>query len=282
MTIQQQIEIALGQPVSVISPLSGGCVADVYKVVLASGDQFVVKAGQTGSALALEGRMLNYLRAHTALPVPMVHHCHDTLLIMEFLPSGGALGPASQQHAADMIAALHTIPAAQFGFEYDTVIGGLHQPNAWSPNWIDFFRDQRLMFMAHAAHKANKLPLFTLTKLEKFAESLDSHLLEPAQPSLIHGDLWDGNILSSNDKITGLIDPALYFAHPEIELAFGTLFSTFGDSFFIRYQEHRPIEPDFFEERLDIYNLYPLLVHVRLFGGQYVSQVERTLKRFGY
>jgi fructosamine-3-kinase len=78
-----------------------------------------------------------------------------------------------------------------------------------------------------------------------------------------------------------LIDPAIYYGHPEIELAFITLFNTFGDSFFTHYQEVRPIADDFFEERRDLYNLYPLLVHVAIFGGSYVQSVERTLRRFG-
>jgi len=107
-------------------------------------------------------------------------------------------------------------------------------------------------------------------------------LIEPAKPSLIHGDAWTGNILALNDQIIGFLDPAIYFADAEIELAFTTLFGTFGDSFFGRYEEIRPIEPGFLEARLDIYNLYPLLVHVRLFGGSYVSSVERVLKRFGF
>ena len=75
--------------------------------------------------------------------------------------------------------------------------------------------------------------------------------------------------------------PAIYFADAEIELAFATLFNTFGDSFFARYSERRPLRPGFFEERRDLYNLYPLLVHVRLFGGGYVGAVERILDRFG-
>jgi fructosamine-3-kinase len=100
-------------------------------------------------------------------------------------------------------------------------------------------------------------------------------------PSAIHGDLWGGNILSSGHRISGLIDPALYYADAEIELAFMTLFGSVGDRFFRSYGERSALRPGFFEARRDLYNLYPLLVHVRLFGGGYVAQVERTLDRFG-
>ena len=94
--------------------------------------------------------------------------------------------------------------------------------------------------------------------------------------------MWDGNVLCQNGRIGGFVDPAIYYADPEIELAFATLFNTFDRPFFDRYTEIRPISPGFFEERRHIYNLYPLLVHVRLFGGSYVNSVDGVLQRFGY
>jgi len=281
MSISQQLEKILYQPVRALARLSGGCVADVFRGKLADGKQIVVKSGPAGD-LALEGRMLRYLKQHTTLPIPAVYHSDRELLIIDYLPSSGGLNTQSQEHAADLVATLHNITAPQFGFDFDTVIGGLHQPNPPSPNWVAFFSQHRLLHMAHEAYKIKKLPLTAVTKIEKFAATLPNRLMEPCSPSLIHGDLWGGNILCSNNKISGVIDPAIYYANAEIELAFTTLFSTFDQTFFRRYQEHRPIAPGFFEERLDIYNLYPLLVHVRLFGGHYVSQVERTLQRFGF
>ena len=81
------------------------------------------------------------------------------------------------------------------------------------------------------------------------------------------------------DRVAAFVDPAIYFADAEIELAFGTLFATFGEEFFRRYVEHRPLAPGFFELRRDLYNLYPLLVHAVLFGGSYGESVDRTLRR---
>jgi fructosamine-3-kinase len=88
--------------------------------------------------------------------------------------------------------------------------------------------------------------------------------------------------LVDNDRVTGFLDPAIYYADAEIELAFSTLFGTFGDPFFARYEALRPLEPGFMDTRRDIYNLYPLLVHVRLFGGSYVRSVDGILRRFGF
>jgi fructosamine-3-kinase len=120
-----------------------------------------------------------------------------------------------------------------------------------------------------------------LARIETLAGKLERWLFEPSAPSLLHGDIWSGNVLVRGDRIVGLIDPAVYYGHAEMELAFITLFNTFGDTFFRRYHELRPIEDGFFGERRDLYNLYPLLVHVRIFGGGYVQAVDRTLRRYG-
>lgn len=287
-SLTERIFAVTGKRPARITALSGGCVGDVFAVTLADGQNLVAKLGDgPHSGLALEGRMLRFLASHTALPVPQVLHADDHLLLMERLESDRSLDANAEHHAAQLVAALHDIAPESphgraYGFDFDTVIGGLHQPNPWSQSWLAFFTQQRLVHMAREGENAGRLPTATRARVERFAGALERWLEEPSQPSLIHGDLWSGNILAAKGRITGFIDPALYYADPEIELAFTTLFGTFGDAFFDAYQELRPIKPGFFEERRDIYNMYPLLVHVRLFGGSYVEQVERTLARFGY
>ncbi|NQU56811.1 MAG: fructosamine kinase family protein [Rhodospirillales bacterium] len=276
------IERITGARVISMDALSGGCVGAVYKVTLSNRDSLVAKVGDEGSGLALEGLMLQYLAQHSGLPVPSVLNADDTLLLMTLLASGGGLIDKVQIHAADLVANLHNVTAESFGFPYDTLIGGLHQPNPQNPCWIDFFAQHRLLAMARQGLESGRLPGALMKRIESFAGHLDRWLMEPARPSLIHGDMWGGNVLAANGAITGFIDPAIYFADPEIELAFTTLFSTFGDAFFARYNEHRPIAPGFFEERRDLYNLYPLLVHVRLFGGSYVGSVDGILRKFGF
>ncbi len=189
---------------------------------------------------------------------------------------------AAQAHAADLLAALHAITAPAFGLERDTLIGGLHQPNPWTDSWLTFFRERRLLYMGREGVRSGRLPADVLARLEKFCGQLERWLAEPERPSLLHGDVWTTNVLAVGERITGFVDPAIYYGHPEIELAFTTLFGTFDRAFFARYQELRPIPPGFFEERRDIYNLYPLLVHVRLFGGSYVQSVVNSLRRFGF
>lgn len=283
MDLRENVTNLTGQSVADIVPLSGGCIGQVYRVRLADGTQLVLKAddGRTPK-LDIEGYMLRYLSAHSSLPVPEVLHAAPHLLLMRFLPGQSHFNDAAQAHAAELLAALHAISAPAFGLEQDTLIGGLHQPNPWTDSWLDFFREQRLLYMGQEGLRAGRLPASVLRRVEAFCGRLDEWLAEPERPSLLHGDVWTTNVLAQNGRVTGFVDPAVYYGHPEIELAFTTLFGTFGQPFFVRYHELRPIPPGFFEERRDIYNLYPLLVHVRLFGGSYVSSVERILRRFGF
>jgi len=281
--MRNAIEQALDGHIKDISPLSGGCIGQVYRVTLDDGRVVVAKFDDSPqSQLAIEGFMLGYLGEHSDLPVPEVLYVADGLLMMSFLPGDSQFGTVAQTHAAKLLAALHTISADTFGLEQNTLIGGLHQPNPQMTSWLDFFREARLLHMGREGVRSNRLPQDVFARLAKFAEHVDKWLMEPERPSLIHGDVWTTNVLAQDDYITGFVDPAIYYAHPEIELAFTTLFGTFGQAFFDRYHELRPILPGFFEERRDIYNLYPLLVHVRLFGGSYVSSVDRTLRQFGY
>lgn len=281
--LHREIEAALTTPVKMSVSLGGGMVGQVYRVELADGRQVVAKTTSNPEAfLEREGAMLRYLAENSSLPVPAVLHSSATLLLMEYVEGNSGFSPMAEQHAAALLADLHGITAPAYGLEVPTLIGGLHQPNPLTDSWIDFFRDQRLLYMAGVAHRAGRLPEALHRRVESFAQQLPRWLIEPERPALLHGDVWTTNVLAVGGRITAFIDPAIYYGHPEIELAFITLFNTFGAAFFERYQALRTIAPRFWEERRDIYNLYPLLVHVRLFGGGYVSGVDRTLRRFGY
>lgn len=279
----------MGDRIATSSALGGGCVGDVRRVVLESGRALVVKLDQSSSpSLAIEARMLRDLRERSALPVPEVVMSDDDLLVMDFVEHDGHLGPSGEEHAAALLAELHGVsPCAvgagpdRFGYDLDTLIGGLHQPNGWRDSWIEFFGECRLREMARQAHDAGRLDVKDRARIDDLTDQLDRWLREPEAPALIHGDVWGGNVLAHEGRIAAFIDPAVYFAHAEIELAFIRLFGTFSSRFFEAYAERRPIVDGFFEEHCDLYNLYPLLVHVRLFGGSYVDQVRRTLRRFG-
>jgi len=272
-----RIERAAGARILRAAPLGGGCIAEVRRLDLADGRVLVAKVG---SGLLTEAWMLGWLRTRTAAPVPEVHHAEDDLLLIDYIDHDGGLSDAAEADLGRIVAALHAITAPAFGFERDTMIGPLPQLNPWTASWRDFFRDHRLIAMARAALDGGRLPARTMARIETLAGRLARWIDDDAAPALVHGDLWSGNILARGPRIAGLIDPAIHFAEPEIELAFMTLFGSVGETFFRSYGELRPIRPGFFEARRELYNLYPLLVHVRLFGGAYVGQVERTLDRF--
>jgi fructosamine-3-kinase len=279
--LADRIERLLGQRPLSIAAMGGGCIAPVYRCDLPDGARIVAKQPSPGRTLECEAWMLRYLAQHTALPVPAVLAAEPDLLLLDFIDSGDAVDARAEQHLAELLAALHAIERPQFGFTRDTLIGPLNQPNPPTPRWRDFFRDHRLLHRARAAHDAGRLSPRLLARIETLAGRLERWIAEPAHPSLIHGDCWAGNVLAKAGRVVGLIDPAIHWAHPEIELAFGTLFGPMGDAFFRRYAELAPLAPGFFEERRDLYNLYPLLVHVQLFGGSYANSVARTLDKFG-
>jgi fructosamine-3-kinase len=283
--LKQRLEAVLGSRVVEAGALPVGFGLEGAVVRLADGRRLAVKARADRSraaSLELEAYMLRELARLSELPVPHVHYADDDLLVMDFIETdGGGITSSVERHAGELIAALHTTRRARFGYARDTLIGPLAQPNPESERWLPFFRDHRLLFMARRAHEEGALPASLLARVERLAGRLEEHLIEPAHPSLLHGDLWTGNVLVRQGRIAGLVDPAISCGHPEIELAFATLFGTFGADFFAAYENSLPLEPGFHEERREIYNLYPRLVHVRLFGSGYLPGIDSTLGRLG-
>lgn len=259
--------------------------ADVLQVELADGTLAVAKRARGGQVdFRLEARMLRTLEARGGLPVPEVLAAEPNLLLLRYLPHepGGLQDQHAQRHAAELVAGLHEVRGPSFGYDEDTVIGPLPQPNPPGPSWVAFFRDHRLLHMMRLAGEEGSLPAGMRRRLESVAKRLGELIDEPPFPSLVHGDLWAGNILACRGRILGFVDPAIHYGHPEIELAFATLFGSLGRPFFERYAELRALPPGFFERRRHVYNLYPLLVHLRLFGAGYLSPIDERLSRLGF
>lgn len=281
-SLPEAIETAVGARPLTMEPLSGGCVGQVYRVTLPDRENLVAKwEPEGGTPLTVEAYMLTYLREQSNLPVPSVRFSSDRLLLMTYVAGTNRFDAAAERDAARHLAALHAVTAPVYGLERDTLIGGLHQPNKQEAYWLAFYAEHRLSYMAVEASRVGRLPVALAGRVEKLAGRLSEWLSEPERPSLLHGDAWGGNVLAADGRITAFLDPAIYYGDPEVELAFTTLFGSFGEPFFQEYDAIRPLQPGFVETRAPLYQLYPLLVHVRLFGGGYVSGVERTLRKFG-
>jgi fructosamine-3-kinase len=280
MALDAAVATACGSRPRSAVPLFGGCIAEVYRLDFDDRAPLVAKVAR-GGGLAVEGFMLDYLARHSALPVPATHHIADDLLLMDYVEHVGGRSAAAETDAAERLAALHGITADAYGFERDTVIGALPQPNPWTADWCAFYRDHRLLVMGRIARESGRLPAETHRALERFCTRLEDFIDQPPAPGLVHGDVWSGNVLFTADRVAAFIDPALYFADPEVEIAYIELLSTFGAAFHRRYRELRPLRPGYAEGRRDVYNLFPLLVHTEICGPPYAQMVQDILTRYG-
>lgn len=164
----------------------------------------------------------------------------------------------------------------KYGFDSDNYIGRHGQINTGYDSWIEFFRDCRLEPQFQDA--ARYFDREDRKRIACFLDHLDEILVEPERPSLLHGDLWGGNVIAGNDGRAWLIDPAVYVGHAEADLAMTELFGGFSPAFYDAYKETAPLQPGY-ERRRDVYNLYHLLNHLNLFGRMYLSEVKHIVGR---
>ncbi len=283
--IPQSIRNALREDweieITAIHPVSGGCINEAYEVQTSEGSYFLkMNSREPADFFHKEVAGLNALRsANTELHIPEVISVGDPepetpgFLLMEYVqtqPQGDAAAFGAQ------LARLHGLTRAQFGFSHDNYIGSLLQANADHDRWIDFFCSQRIEPLLKKAIDAGKAEPRLRNHWDRLASRLDQRIPE-CVPSLLHGDLWSGNYMYDTEGRAVLVDPAVYYGHPEMDLAFSQMFGGFSAAFYEGYEAVSPLEPGF-AERVDIHNLYPLLVHVNLFGGHYANQLQRVLE----
>ncbi|MEL7483890.1 MAG: fructosamine kinase family protein, partial [Planctomycetota bacterium] len=273
-SVIRSIEPALNRKPVSLRPLTGGCVAEVYRVRFADGGDLVVKIDSGHDAkLDVEGFMLERLR-DAGLRVPRVEHATPSLLAMEYIENDGRRSTDGEAKLGQVVAEFHSQKADRYGLERDTLIGSLDQPNGWSDDWAGFYAEQRIAVMADRAERRDALPSGCRARLKRVCARMHELIPEPQSPALIHGDLWAGNILWHAGRQAALIDPAVYYGDPEIELAFIDLMGGLGPAFWEAYREVRRIDDGFHATRCALYQLYPLLVHAVLFGGGYGQSVD--------
>ena len=256
-----------GQEVAGLRRYPGGDISGASEVRLADGRVLVAKHGPV---VDVEGRMLSVM-SESCAPIPKVLGCTEDVLLIERLPSDGSLAGEAWPALALALLALHEITADAYGWPEDYALRHVTVLNDRSNDWPTFWAQNRLL--CHAPH----LDVATRKRLEALSFRLGDILPNSPRPALLHGDLWGGNVLVSGNQISGLIDPCAYFGHAEVDAATLTVFDTPSPEFF----DMMAFEPGW-EERQPVYRLWTWLLHVRLFGGGYLSAVERELTSLGF
>jgi fructosamine-3-kinase len=284
--LEQALRVALGSALKTTRRLAGGDINDAFVIELASGARVFLKtnASAPASMFPAEAHGLDWLRVAGALRIPEVlavssgREGEPCFLVLELLSSGRPQRDFDECLGRGL-AQLHRAGAPAFGLERDNFIGSLPQRNRAHDSWPEFLWLERLEPQLARAVAAGRATSRLRSGLERVASKL-TQLVGPAEPAArLHGDLWGGNLHVDEDGAPCLIDPAVYGGHREVDLAMMRLFGGFGESVFRAYQEAWPLAPGH-AERVALYQLYPLLVHVNLFGGGYVESVERSLARY--
>ena len=269
--------------------LSGGDINKAYALTINTGDRIFMKANSKSNAdfFTAEAAGLSAIASTKTIATPEIL-CTGTddgedvgysFLLLKFIKSAKARDDYWEVLGQEL-AALHkadtkvlwsdSISCDSFGFFQDNFIGARPQVNTPCPSWISFFRDNRLAPQFKAAD--SYFSPEDRNKITKSLDNLDKFLMEPSKPSLLHGDLWNGNVMCGPLGKAILIDPAVYIGHAEADLAMTQLFGGFPQKFYDAYLESNPIEPGY-EDRRDLYNLYQLLNHLNLFGPTYLGPV---------
>ncbi len=282
--LEEAVAETVGQGVRSLTAVGGGDINRAARAELADGTSVFVKhrPGAPAGTFAVEADGLSWLAAAGAVRIPQVRGLRDDAEPRLLVPEWVERGRRSAEHDERLgrgLAALHRTGADSFGYPIDNLIGSLHQENAAAADWATFYGERRIVAMARCAIDERRLALSLAARVERLAARLPELLGPPEPPARLHGDLWSGNALVDAAGSPVLVDPAVYGGHREMDLAMMRLFGGFSDRVFDAYEEAAPLAPGA-PERLRLHQLYPLLVHVALFGGGYVGSVDRTLSAF--
>lgn len=264
----------LGALVEKSEPLSGGDINEVFLV----NNEWVIKINDAHSypkMLSKEANALQEMFDTQTIKVPEViakgEYEENQYLIMTKIEKGARDQNYWERMAAGL-AELHQITNDRFGWKEENYIGYLKQKNDWYLNWNEFFIHCRMEPLVKSAYDDKKLRSEHLRCFDNLYSRLDE-VFPKERPAMVHGDLWGGNLMD------GLIDPAIYFGHREMDLAMTQMFGGFRSDFISLYHQFFPVEKGI-DERIPVYNLYPNLTHLNMFGEGYLSSIEWVVKKF--
>ncbi len=283
--LQQRLSAITQQQVNIhhSAPVSGGSINDAYCLHTSIGKCMLKMNNKTAypDMFFMEARGLKNIAETHTIAVPEVIYCGDfgnlTYLILEWIETGTS-SPNASLLLGQHLAAMHQHQAQEFGFAYDNYMGPLPQSNKKHSTWTSFFINERLKPMVKIGWDKKLLLPNDFDNFEKLYMRLPGLFTEEA-PALLHGDLWSGNYLISSQGKPYLIDPAVSYGHREFDIAMTTLFGGFNNHFYEAYQAAFPLNNGW-QQRLDLWNLYPLLLHLNLFGLGYLNKVRGALTEY--
>ena len=244
----------------------------IVKYYYKNNDKFNAIKSEKDNLLFFNKQKFNYF--------PNIINYNDRFLIMSFISNNDDQPEKTNVDLLNSIISIHSIKNQDYGFDFDTQIGGLKQINSKSKNWKEFYTDKRLSYIFDLVNKNKPMDKSINTKIDLLIKKMDNFIPTNPRPSLLHGDLWEGNILFKSKKFVGFIDPGSFYGHNELEISYLRWFNPkfIDNNFLNKYNDHIKVDKYYLEYE-PVYQLYYSLLNVYLWDRRYVEDVRRLLDK---
>ncbi len=283
MSIKNKLSNLFDEHIVDVSSVGGGDISDAYKIITSSNSYFV-KTGEKKNALKMYRTELEGLKhltdkAHIKVPkaVKATEDGQRAFLILEWVEAG-TYNTNTPQKIAKALVQLHAVKEKFFGLDYNNFVGYLDQINDKNDDWLSFYYQNRIEYQLKMAIDVGRLDFSTMRKVDKMFRLIEQEHPD-VEPCLLHGDLWNGNVMIGQGGEPYFIDPAIYYGYREMDYAMMRLFGGFDQAIFDYIDDKMPLDKGY-EDRLRFYQLYYVLVHVNIFGGSYSHSVKEIISYY--